>query len=98
MSGRAPAPAVSRRFMAHATVARHGERLDKGFPASQAWRTVKRQAMTADSQDSVGLYVGTTSGELWMSRNEGRHWGALRAICPRSTQWKRPWSARDGKP
>lgn len=57
-------------------------RLDKGFPASQAWWTVKRQAMTADSEEHVGLYVGTTSGELWLSRNEGRHWQCLARHLP----------------
>ena len=50
------------------------QRLDAGLPGSQAWWTVKRQAMTADSRDPVGLYFGTTSGELWMSRDEGRQW------------------------
>ncbi|HVQ31849.1 MAG TPA: glycosyl hydrolase, partial [Vicinamibacteria bacterium] len=45
-------------------------RQDDGLPASQAWWTVKRQAMAADAFDPVGLYFGTTSGELWSSRNE----------------------------
>ena len=49
------------------------QRLDAGLPRKQAWWTVKRQAMTADAQDPVGLYFGTTSGELWMSRDEGTH-------------------------
>jgi photosystem II stability/assembly factor-like uncharacterized protein len=50
------------------------QRLDAGLPENQAWWTVKRQAMTADSQTTVGLYVGTTSGELWTSRDEGSRW------------------------
>ena len=45
------------------------KRLDAGLPPGQAWWTVKRQAMTADAQDPVGLYFGTTSGELWASRD-----------------------------
>ena len=53
------------------------QRLDAGLPASQAWWTVKRQAMTGDAQDPVGLYFGTTSGELWMSRDEGRKWSRI---------------------
>ena len=57
-------------------------RLDKGFPASQAWWTVKRQAMASDCEVQVGLYVGTTSGELWLSRNEGRHWQCLARHLP----------------
>ncbi len=43
----------------------------RGFPASQAWWTVKRQAMTRDAGDPVGLYLGTTSGEVWASADEG---------------------------
>lgn len=53
-----------------------------GMPADQAWWTVKRQAMTADRQDTVGLYFGTTSGELWHSRDEGRHWECLARHLP----------------
>jgi photosystem II stability/assembly factor-like uncharacterized protein len=47
------------------------ERLAKGFPAEQAWWTVLRQAFAIDARDSVGLYFGTTSGELWASDDEG---------------------------
>jgi len=53
------------------------QRLDAGLPRTQAWWTVKRQAMTSDVQDPVGLYFGTTSGELWMSRDEGKRWGCI---------------------
>lgn len=74
------------------------ERLDKGFPASQAWWTVKRQAMTADSQDSVGLYLGTTSGELWMSRNEGRHWECIARHLPEIYAVETAAVSADGKP
>ncbi|HBH78309.1 MAG TPA: glycosyl hydrolase, partial [Nitrospira sp.] len=49
-------------------------RQDKGLPRSNAWWTVKRQAMTHDTHDLVGLYVGTTQGEIWASRNEGSTW------------------------
>ena len=52
-------------------------RQDKGFPKSQAWWTVKRQAMTADAHKPVGLYFGTTAGEIWGSRTEGQQWGCL---------------------
>lgn len=58
------------------------QRLAAGLPPSQAWWTVKRQAMTADRQQSVGLYFGTTSGELWMSRDEGRQWECLASHLP----------------
>jgi photosystem II stability/assembly factor-like uncharacterized protein len=57
-------------------------RLDTGLPKSHAWWTVKRQAMAADAQDPVGLYIGTTSGELWMSRNEGDRWTCVARHLP----------------
>jgi photosystem II stability/assembly factor-like uncharacterized protein len=50
------------------------QRLDEGLPTEHAWWTVKRQAMTADAQPSPALYLGTTSGELWLGRDEGARW------------------------
>ncbi len=58
------------------------QRLDAGMPESQAWWTVKRQAMTADSKDPVGLYFGTTGGSLWMSRDEGERWSCIAQDLP----------------
>jgi hypothetical protein len=58
------------------------QRLAAGLPEGQAWWTVKRQAMTADSRDPLGLYFGTTSGELWMSRDEGNRWGCIARHLP----------------
>jgi hypothetical protein len=57
-------------------------RQDKGMPQEQAWWTVKRQAMCADSHDPVGLYFGTTSGGLWASSNEGESWSAIAEHLP----------------
>ena len=57
-------------------------RLAAGMPRRQAWWTVKRQAMTADARDPVGLYFGTTSGELWMSRDEGARWRCIARHLP----------------
>jgi photosystem II stability/assembly factor-like uncharacterized protein len=58
------------------------QRHDAGLPASDAWWTVKRQAMCADRQATVGVYFGTTSGELWLSRDEGRQWECLARHLP----------------
>jgi hypothetical protein len=58
------------------------QRLDAGLPAKEAWWTVKRQAMTGDAADPVGLYFGTSSGELWMSRDEGRQWACIARHLP----------------
>ena len=58
------------------------QRLDAGLPPGQAWWTVKRQAMSADARDPLGLYFGTTSGELWMSRDEGAKWACIAQHLP----------------
>jgi photosystem II stability/assembly factor-like uncharacterized protein len=58
------------------------QRLDAGLPREQAWWTVKRQAMTADAKNPVGLYFGTTSGDLWMSRDEGEKWTTIARHLP----------------
>jgi photosystem II stability/assembly factor-like uncharacterized protein len=57
-------------------------RLDAGLPKSQAWLTVKRQAFAADGGAPVGLYFGTTSGELWASRSEGKAWSCIARHLP----------------
>jgi len=53
-----------------------------GLPEIQAWWTVKRQAMTADARDPLGLYLGTTSGEIWMGRDEGSRWSCIARHLP----------------
>ena len=86
MDGTTVWPRTSPEGKPAAYVTRNGgkswQRLDSGLPKSQAWWTVKRQAMTADAQDPVGLYFGTTSGELWMSRDEGKRWACLARHLP----------------
>ena len=57
-------------------------RLATGLPSRDAWWTVKRQAMTVDSGVPAGLYFGTTSGELWASRDEGVRWSCIARHLP----------------
>lgn len=38
--------------------------------------------MSCDARDPVGLYFGTTGGELWSSRDEGRKWSCLARHLP----------------
>ncbi len=52
-------------------------RQDAGFPAEQAWWTVKRQCMASDNADALGLYFGNANGQLWASFDEGEHWQKL---------------------
>lgn len=58
------------------------QRLDNGLPPGQGWFTVLRQAMSGDAHDPVGLYFGTTCGEIWASRNEGEKWSCLARHLP----------------
>ncbi len=58
------------------------QRQSAGMPESQTWWTVKRQAMTADALDPVGLYFGTTSGEVWIGRDEGERWACMARHLP----------------
>ena len=54
-----------------------------GMPKSQAWWTVKRQAMSGRPRSRIaGVYFGTTSGEVWGSRDEGRNWKRLAEHLP----------------
>ena len=57
-------------------------RQDGGFPKSDAYWTVKRQSMSADAHDPVGLYFGTTSGEVWGSADEGNRWQCIARNLP----------------
>jgi photosystem II stability/assembly factor-like uncharacterized protein len=61
---------------------RRWRRLDRGLPRAQAWWTVKRQALGADAHQPVGIYFGTTSGELWASRDEGARFACLARHLP----------------
>jgi hypothetical protein len=86
MDGSTVWPRVSVNGQAAAYVTRNAgktwKRLDAGLPQEQAWFTVLRQAMTADAHDPVGVYFGTTTGDLWASTNEGAKWGCIARHLP----------------
>jgi len=58
------------------------QRQDQGMPREQAWFTVYRQAMCADAEKKVGVYFGTTQGEVWASTNEGESWKCVAKNLP----------------
>jgi len=65
------------------------EPLVRGLPQKQAYETVLRDAMTADSLDPAGIHFGTRSGQLFGSRDEGKTWnkileGLPAIVCVRS--------------
>lgn len=74
--GGAPAVYVTR------NAGKSWRRQNSGLPKKQAWWTVKRQAMTSDLHKSVGIYLGTTSGEIHASRDEGRTFTCIARHLP----------------
>jgi hypothetical protein len=65
------------------------EPLARGLPQKQAYETVLRDALTADSLDPAGIYLGTRSGQLFGSCDEGKTWnkildGLPAIVCVRS--------------
>jgi photosystem II stability/assembly factor-like uncharacterized protein len=58
------------------------QRLDRGLPESQAWFTVLRQAMCTDGAPRLGLYFGTTGGDVWSSINAGESWRCIARHLP----------------
>ena len=58
------------------------ERQDKGFPRDQGWFTVKRQAFCGDGAKPMGLYLGTNSGSVFASPDEGENWHEIARHLP----------------
>ena len=52
---------------------REWERHDSGIPET-SYFTVLRDGMVADQEDPCGLYFGTTTGQLFASRDQGNSW------------------------
>jgi hypothetical protein len=38
--------------------------------------------MAADAHDPVGIYFGTTTGQLWASTDEGARWSCIASYLP----------------
>lgn len=57
-------------------------RLDRGLPREQGWFSVRRQSLAVDARDPIGVYFGTTSGEVWGSANEGADWTCFMRHLP----------------
>lgn len=58
------------------------ERLSKGLPQEGAYLTILREGMRTDQEDPLGVYVGTKTGQLYYSRDEGGSWQTLTALLP----------------
>ncbi len=61
---------------------KHWVELNKGLPKPPSYFCVLREGMTADMEDPCGLYIGTTTGQLFYSRNQGRTWSKISDSLP----------------
>jgi photosystem II stability/assembly factor-like uncharacterized protein len=52
-------------------------RLAAGFPKKDSYFTVQRDAMSVDDFRSPALYMGTTTGQLWIGRDGGEQWDCV---------------------
>lgn len=53
------------------------KRLANGFPRKESYFTVLRDAMDVDHLKSPSVYLGTTTGQLWIGRDGGEEWDCL---------------------
>ena len=53
------------------------KKLSKGMPKKESFFTVLRDAMTIDDLKSPSVYLGTTTGQLWIGRDGGEQWDCL---------------------
>lgn len=61
---------------------RSWKRLSRGLPKRQSYFTVLRDALDIDALKSPALYLGTTTGQLWIGRDEGSQWDCLFESLP----------------
>ena len=54
----------------------------KGLPRENAYTTAYREGLAADALDPVGVYLGTGSGGVFASRDEGATWTAVAEHLP----------------
>ncbi len=53
-----------------------------GFPKKDSYFTVLRDALAIDEAKSPALYLGTTTGQLWIGRDGGEQWECLYESLP----------------
>jgi photosystem II stability/assembly factor-like uncharacterized protein len=61
------------------------EPLTEGLPQEDAFETILRDSLKADTNDPTGLYFGTRNGKLFGSNNGGDSWTAISEGLPAIT-------------
>ena len=57
--------------------------LTRGLPQSHAYVSILREGLAADDLEPLGLYLGTSSGHLFASRDGGESWELVAGFLPR---------------
>lgn len=60
----------------------HWERLTRGLPREGAYLNVLREGLATDACTPGGVYLGTSTGQVFYSRNEGAGWSLLADYLP----------------
>jgi photosystem II stability/assembly factor-like uncharacterized protein len=58
------------------------QRLERGLPQSGAHLGVLREGLAIDAYDSPGLYLGTSTGQVFASADEGESWSEIASYLP----------------
>jgi photosystem II stability/assembly factor-like uncharacterized protein len=58
------------------------QRSGEGLPQEHAFLGVLREAMAVDRLDPVGVYFGTSTGQVYGSRDEGVTWSLIADNLP----------------
>ena len=85
LNGAGPGPLHAGRVggrVAHARRRRDLVRSGDGLPQQDAYLQVLREAMANDGMDPVGIYFGTSTGQLFGSADEGRSWSLIADNLP----------------
>ncbi len=58
------------------------EPMTKGLPQEQAFMGVYRDSLCTDTLPSAGIYMGTNTGQLWVSADDGDSWKMVTQNLP----------------
>ena len=53
-----------------------------GLPGEGAYLNVLREGIAVDAMPTPGVYIGTNTGQLFASADEGDHWHAVPSFFP----------------
>ena len=61
---------------------RSWQKLANGLPQSGAFVNILRDGMAVDSLEPAGVYIGTNTGQLYVTADEGDSWQQVPGMFP----------------